>query len=240
MKTEEYGIENQKTIVMLHGAHFVHTFGRQYPLSERYHIIVPHLMGFGDHTDKIFQTEDCLSELVDLIRGLNKKVLLVGFSLGAQLAFRLITENEELFDAAILVSPWLIKDKGFLSQMEAMNQKQLRQMKNKTFCNFVGLMNGLPRAARKDFVRQMQGVREETIHNIVYNGISLENLPHFADITVPVFALAGEKEPDGVKESVKRLAQKNPNCKYEIWEKAAHNIPPLFYRKFNAFISEVY
>ncbi len=89
MKFEEYGIENEKTIVMLHGAHFVHTFGRQYPLVENYHIIVPHIMGFGCHTDKIFQVDECVKELADFIKSLNQKVMLVGFSLGAQLAFRL-------------------------------------------------------------------------------------------------------------------------------------------------------
>ncbi len=40
MRVEEYGIGNDKTIVMLHGAYFVHTFGRQYSLSAKYHIDV--------------------------------------------------------------------------------------------------------------------------------------------------------------------------------------------------------
>lgn len=37
----EYGKENDKTIVFLHGANFVHSFGRQYPLAEKYHLIIP-------------------------------------------------------------------------------------------------------------------------------------------------------------------------------------------------------
>ena len=44
----EYGKENDKTIVFLHGANFVHSFGRQYPLAEKYHLIIPHIMGYGD------------------------------------------------------------------------------------------------------------------------------------------------------------------------------------------------
>ena len=109
MKVEEYGKGNPKTIVMLHGANFVHTYGRQYPLSKEYHLVVPHIMGFGDHTEKVFDTEECIKELVDYIKSLNKKVMLVGFSLGAQLAFKLVSEYEALFDSAIIVSPWLIK-----------------------------------------------------------------------------------------------------------------------------------
>jgi len=60
MKAEKYGKRNAKTIVMLHGVHFVHSFGRQYPLSREYHIVVSHIMGFSDNTDKIFQTDDCI------------------------------------------------------------------------------------------------------------------------------------------------------------------------------------
>lgn len=239
MKVEEYGKGNAKTIVMLHGAHLIHTFNRQYALSESYHIVVPHIMGFGDHTDRIFQTDECVKELADYIKSLNKKVMLVGFSLGAQLAFRLVAEYEELFESAIIVSPWLLKEEPLLSEIARMNSRQLRQLKNKCFCGFLGMMNGLPPKVCKAFVAQMQNVQEETVHNIVYNGITIDSVPKFADVKIPVIALAGAKEQDVVHKSVRRMAQINPNCRCEIWDKAAHNIPPLYAKRFNALICAV-
>lgn len=239
MKVEEYGKGNPKTIVMLHGANFVHTYGRQYPLSEEYHLVVPHIMGFGDHTEKVFDTEECIKELMDYIKSLNKKVTLVGFSLGAQLAFKLVSEYEELFDSAIIVSPWLVKGEPLLTEIADLNKKQLRQLKNKFMCRIVGTMNGLPPKACKEFVLQMQNVSEETMHNVVYNGISLESVPQFADVKIPVVALAGGKEQEEVHNSIKQMAEMNRNCRYEIWEKAAHNIPPLFAKKFNELICSV-
>ena len=59
MKIEELGKENERIIIMLHGANFVHSFGKQYPLADTYHIIVPHIMGYGDETGRIFETEAC-------------------------------------------------------------------------------------------------------------------------------------------------------------------------------------
>lgn len=236
MKAEEYGKGNSKTIVMLHGAHFVHTFGRQYPLSKEFHIIVPHIMGFGDNADKVFGTDECIKELADYIKTLDKKVMLVGFSLGAQLAFKLVAEYGELFESAIIVSPWLIKEEPFLSEIAELNIKQLKQLKNKVICNFTGMMNGLPPKQRREFVAQMQNVKEETVHNIVYNGITVDSVPKFADVNISVVALAGEKEQKAVKDSVRQMAAINPNCRCEIWDKAAHNIPPLFAEKFNALI----
>ena len=236
MKIEEYGRGNEKTIVMLHGAHFVHSFGRQYSLSKEYHIIVPHIMGFGDNTDRIFQTDECIEELADYIKTLNKKVMFVGFSLGAQLAFRLVSKYEELFEAAILVSPWLIKEEPLLSKIAELNVKQLKQLKNKFICGFIGLMNGLPPKQRKEFVLQMQNVKEETVHNIVYNGITIESVPEFANVTIPVVALAGEKEQKEVHDSIRKMSELNANCRCEIWDRAGHNIPPLFAKRFNELI----
>lgn len=236
MKVEEYGKENEKIIVMLHGANVVHTFGRQYTLSKEYHIIVPHIMGFGNDTDRIFQTDECIKEIADYIKTFNKKVMLVGFSLGAQLAFRLVSEYEELFESAIIVSPWLIKEEPLLSEIAVVDVKQLKQLKNKFICNISGMMNGLSSKQRKEFILQMQNVKEQTVHNMGYNGISIESVPMFKEVSIPIVALAGEKEPKVIKDSIRKMSEINANCRYEIWNKAGHNIPPRFAKRFNALI----
>ena len=230
---------NSKTIVMLHGAHFVHTFGRQYSLSEKYHIVVPHIMGFGDNTDLAFQTDECIAELAEYIKSLNKRVTLIGFSLGAQLAFKLVAEYEELFESAIIVSPWLIKEEAKLSEAYEMNKKQLKQLKNKLMCRVIGTMNGLPPKACKEFVAQMQNVKAETIYNVVYNGITIDTVPNFAAVSIPVIALAGGKEQEEIHNSGRKMSEINKNCWFEIWDKAAHNIPPLFAKRFNELICSV-
>ncbi len=236
MKVEEYGRENKKTIVMLHGAHFVHSFARQYSLSKNYHIIVPYIMGFGDNADRVFLTDECIKELADYVKTLNKKVMLVGFSLGAQIAFKLVAEHEALFECAIIVSPWLMKEEPMISKIMEMNKKQLKQLKNKFVCSYTGLFNGLPPKRCKEFILQMQNVKEETVHNMVDNGITIDSVPQFVNVSIPIVALAGEKEQREVRDSVKKMAEINENCKCEIWDKAGHNIPSFFAKKFNALI----
>lgn len=82
----EYGKENDKTIVFLHGANFVHSFGRQYPLAEKYHLIIPHIMGYGDAADEIFDTETAVKQLADFIADIGKKVTLSAFRSALSLA----------------------------------------------------------------------------------------------------------------------------------------------------------
>ena len=238
MFVEEYGKDNKSVIVMLHGANFVHCFGRQYSLAEKYHVVVPHIMGFGNEAERAFDAEICIQELADYIRSFENKVLLIGFSLGAQLAFKLISEHPELFYAAIIVSPWLNKEEPELLEVLRMNEKQFYSLKKKWLCNVIGMMNGLPSAQRKEFVRQMQQVKIETIRYSVDNGITFDSVPGFKNVDFPVVALAGGKEQQSVLDSVKRMAETNNNCRYEIWEKAAHNIPPMFSKRFNKLITE--
>lgn len=240
MKIEEFGIENEKIIVMLHGANFVHTFGRQYTLAKQYHIIVPHIMGFGDEANRIFETDSCVKELAEYIESLGEKVALVGFSLGSQLAFKLISEYEHLFHSAILVSPWLIKEEPLVSYAMEANLKKLRLFKKRWLCNIIGLMNGLlPSDLRKEFVEQMQNVKEETIENVVDNGITTDSVPAFTNVSVPIVAIVGEKEQKEMIDGVIKLSEINTNCKYEIWNKAGHNIPPMFAKRFNKLICSV-
>lgn len=239
MYIDEYGKENKQIIVMLHGANFVHSFGKQYVLAERYHIMIPHLMGFGNETDKTFDADQQIEELVKLLTDLNQKVVLIGFSLGAQIAYKMVAEHPDLFSAAIIISPWLEKNDKMLQYVMEQNEKQFASFKKKWLCNLIGFLNGLPGQQRKEFVDQMQEVTIETIRSSVDNGITLNSVRGFEDVSIPVYALAGEKEQEEVKNSVKAMADKNKNCKYEIWKKAAHNIPPMFAKRLNELIVRV-
>lgn len=239
MHFEEFGKEHEKTIVMLHAANYVYVFAKQYCLADEYHIIVPHLMGYGDETDKTFNTDEQIKTLAEFISSLGKKVALVGFSLGAQVGFKLLAEHPELFTCAVLVSPWLIKDRETLDKVVAANEKQLATFKKKWLCGLIARMNGFTKEQRISFVEQMQKVTPETVRNAVDNGITLEPVSGFDKVEVPVLALAGAKEQDFVRDGVKKLSEMNKNCTSEIWEKAAHNIPPMFAKQFNERIRRI-
>ncbi len=44
---DEYGNNENHTLLMLHGAGAVHTFAQQYSFQDKYHLIVPHIYGNG-------------------------------------------------------------------------------------------------------------------------------------------------------------------------------------------------
>lgn len=232
----ELGDRSAPTVIMLHGAFFVDAFGRQYPLSDQYHLVIPHIKGFGKAARETFETGPALAEIRELVSQYDDPVYLIGFSLGAQLAFKLVSENPELIRKAILISPFLMKKDENSDRVTEENLKMLRSMKNRFFCRAIGLMNGLPKQSRADFVESMQLVSEETVRNCVDNGISFDTVDSFSACNVPILALAGEKEQAEIKDSVKRMAEVNPRCRCEIWDKAKHNIPPVFAKRLNETI----
>lgn len=236
MYAEEYGKENKEIIVMLHGTNFVHTFSRQYILAEKYHLFIPHLMGYGKETGKIFDTDSQIRELVSYITSLHQRVLLVGFSLGAQIAFKLVAEHEELFSGAIMISPWLVKSDKMLRSVMEQNERQYALFQKRWFCNLIGVLNGLSKEWRKEFVEQMQQVTIETIRHSVDNGITLDSVKGFEKVSIPVYAFAGEKEQAEVTGSVVEMEKRNSHCQCRIWKKAAHNIPQLYDKELNAWI----
>jgi pimeloyl-ACP methyl ester carboxylesterase len=236
MYTEEFGDPQSRTLVLIHGAFFTNTFGRQYVLQDRYHLVVPHLFGFGQETACTFEVDAQIAALKELCQSYAdsaQKPTLVGFSLGAQLAFRLVSEEPGLFSSAVIVSPWLTDKDSIPQQVMDQNLKIYHQLQNKLQCNLIALMNGMPKNQRREFVESMQHVSEQTVRNAVDTGICFDTVPSYTDLRIPILALAGSKETDAVKKSVRLMAEKNPCCKYEIWDGASHNIPPVFAKRFN-------
>lgn len=232
----EHGDPGNPTIVMLHGANFTEIFVNQYALAEEYHLVAPHITGFGKESDTVFTTEKAVSDIVELIRNLKKKVYLIGFSLGGQLSFRIACDYPQLIKGVIFISPWLIKHSETMQSVIDANIREVKLMKHKWLCKLQGKRNGMPKELREIYADQMQKVQFDTVRNFVNNGIELATAPAFAHIPLPMLALAGELESADVRQTAIELAAMNPNCRHEIWEHAAHNIPPAFSDRLNRTI----
>jgi pimeloyl-ACP methyl ester carboxylesterase len=237
MHIDEFGSKGDKTLIMLHGAFFTNAFGRNIKLSRRYHLVMPHIMGFGEEAGRTFDTDEAIKELRDLAHQYESPAI-IGFSLGAQLAYALLTLDPLLYSAGILVSPWLIGKDPFPEDVMEENLKMYHSLQSKTRCRLIGLMNGMPKKERDSFARNMQKVSEETVRRSADNGITLERYPRFDDVNCPVLALAGEKEADSVIASVYALRRENPLCVAEVWEGAGHNIPPRMHKEFDKRVVE--
>lgn len=225
---EEFGNSKNPVLVFLHGANMVDSFFKQYSLQNKYHIILPHITGYGKESGTVFTTEKAVEDLYNLIKSFNQKVYLVGFSLGAQLGFVLLSRHQELFKSAIIISPWIIKEPQFTGKVKEQNIKMFGMIKKKWYVKLQGRMLGYPDDLKQKLIEDTMNLQKDTLANSVDNGITFELCPEFKDVKVPVLALCGSKEYPVVSDSVKEMASVNSMCKYQIVNKAAHNIPTNF------------
>ncbi len=232
MHFDAYGSIDAPAVIMLHGAFFADSFCRQYSLSDRYRLIIPHIKGFGRASAETFTADDAVAELEELLEQY-APACIVGYSLGAQLAFRMVCERPDWVRKAIIVSPWLINKEKINDEVIAGNLKMLYRLRNSLLSGLIGRSMGLSGQKRQEFSQSIRLVSEETVRNCIDNKISLDTEPHFAEISVPILALAGDREPEEIIGSVKRMAELNGNCRFELIKNARHNIPMAFARQFN-------
>ncbi len=233
MYFEQLGDSKNPTLVFCHGANLVHTFANQYHFANDYHLIIPHFVGFGKEASRVYDVETNVLELRDLVLSIGKKVTLVGFSIGSQLAFVFLNRYPELVNGAFLVSPWVIKDNMIAQDELRENLKIVKALKDPLTCEVVAVANGLNANQAKEFIQNMQDHQLESTVQMIGQKIEMKDYPDFCKIDVPIVAVAGAKEDFDMIQSVKQLAEKGKDCKGEIWEGAAHNIPSLFRAKLN-------
>ena len=238
MKFIEYGMEHDKTIVFLHAIHITDCFNKQLVLQNKYHLIFPHIMGFGLDTKRTFKRDIFIEELYNFISGLNKKVMLVGYSLGSELAFYLASIHPELFSKVILISPWLLKEKAYLPKIYEANIKELKGIQNKFAIRYLAFKNHIPKAKREAFSNAIMTEKEETIRNAIYNNISLDSVKEFKTAKVNMLALCGSNEANSILFTLKNMHRLNPSVRVRIIEGSAANIPTKRYKILNELIEK--
>ena len=197
-------------------------------------------MGFGSRTDETFDAKSQVLEIANFLNKLNKKVFLVGFSLGANVAFKLICDYQQFFRSAILVSPMLIEDKKLLKEASAGALRGLKIINCRFLCKILAFLSGIPKKIRSKFIDQLKKVKVETMLNAVNNGIYLDTVNNFKDVSIPISVAIGEKELNIIKDSAKICCNMNKNCNCVVFKNAAHNIPFKFSGNFNDLILKTF
>ncbi|MCM1327913.1 MAG: alpha/beta hydrolase [Ruminococcus sp.] len=236
---EKYGDSSSPVIIMLHGTNFVHCFSKQCDkLSKDYRIIVPHIPGFGRNADVTFSVRLAVEQVAELAASFGKKVTLIGFSLGAQLCLPLICRHEELFNGAMFISPWLIKDTAEIEKMMKQWSDNEKSMRNGHIAGLNSLTAGLDKTERQEHNEFCKTVTMKSILASIDNGILLADYPQYAEVKIPIMSICGIKEPTDTRKSVRALAQQNQRCTYDMWDGAGHNIPVKFAARLNKTVAE--
>lgn len=237
---EKYGDNTETILMFLHGTNFVHCFSKQCSyFARKCQAVVPHLPGFGRNCDVAFSVELAVSQVAELAKKFGRPVTLVGFSLGAQLCLPLLCRHEELFNGAVIISPWLIKEISDIEKLMKQYSDSEKAMRKGSASGVNAFAASLSRGEREEHKEFCQTVSMQSILASVDNGILLSDYPEFADIDKPLAAICGIKETTDIRKSVRALAHLNPRCSYDMWDGAGHNIPYKYAARLNAAIEDI-
>ncbi len=219
MYYEEFGNRDKKILVLLHSSFNPYLYDQLIgQIKDDYHIIVPHLIGFGKEVQKMFTFEENEKQLLELISSFNQKVYLIGTSLGSQLAFRLINKNKELFEKVILVSPFLMKDQIDVTSSLNANFDKLKHFRNRFLLPHQVKVNNISSLRKKDFINESKLILDETILNMVSDSPSISDYPSYKDINVNTLLVSFTSQHPLIGKTIDELLKINPYTKDIIVE----------------------
>jgi pimeloyl-ACP methyl ester carboxylesterase len=227
MYFEEYGDKNNPTIIFLHCAAIVEIYLKQYSLSDRYHIVVPHLYGSGKEVQTDFSFEKNEKAIVDIIKYIGKeKVYIIGHSEGANLAFALVSHHSELFNKAIISSPMVDKSDK-IARMKALYISVMygimkTKWMGKVYVKFLSIND---EHRTQSFLDYWTKISKNTWQSYYTDRITFEMCPQFKDVTIPIFCILGTKEPKIIKQTVQKMQEINPNCNIKYMQGVGHDHP---------------
>ena len=235
---DSYGSLANPTLVLLHGAAALDTFSHQYDmLAERFHVLVPHLPGAGKAVEQAYlpqETADALALWIESLQVGN--VLVMGHSVGAELAVKLVSEHESLFSRAVFLSPWLCASERSASRYAKLAKMSYGAIKNANLLRMQAKYWGLTPAQAEAMVAYSPRIPLETYVAFYEQRIHLSKLSGYAGVQIPMLAMCARGETAETKQSVRALGEQNTNCLTVIFPQGSHDFVLRNYALLNPML----
>ena len=223
---DEYGNQDNPTLLMLHGAGAVHTFTQQYGFQEKYHLIVPHIYGNGKEAAQPYNPEAVIAALVELIESLGKeKIHIMGHSLGGELAVALVSNYPDYFDKAIFLSAWVCATEKSVANYVKMAKFSAFALKFRFLLKWQAKYWHYTEDQTEFLLTYGPQITKENYIAFFANRVKLDDLEGYPDVKFPILAICGQNETKEIINSIEELGKRNPMCETVILPDASHDYP---------------
>ena len=223
---DTYGDPSNPTLLLLHGAAATDTFCHQYAFQDRWHLVVPHLPGSGRAMDRVYDPEETLSALADLVRSLaREKVAVMGHSLGGELAVGLVSRHPELFSRAVFLSAWVCASDRSIRTYTRIARWSNASLRLKFLLRWQAKYWGYTPEQAAFMVDYASRITPEQYVAWFSRRIRLDALPGYASVSLPMLAVCGAKEVAEMKHSLLGLGRRNSNCRTLVLDGMNHDFP---------------
>lgn len=243
---QEYGNKTAPLIVFLHGGGVSSwMWDNQIKYFRDYHCITIDLpeQGASKCTENfaIQSSAEKVNELIGKTAN-GKKVIVVGFSLGAQIIIQMLSINSDLIDYAFINSA-LVRPNLFLRKMIKPSIKlTFPLVKNKYFSKLQAKTLYINEDYFDTYYKESSQMKLDTLIRILEENMSFEIPKGFQKAESKILVTVGEKENTVMKKSAIDLVSNNSNCTGIIIPNTGHGIslmnPDFFNQMIEKWIQE--
>lgn len=235
---QEYGDKNAPLMVFLHGGGVSSwMWDKQIHFFSHYHCLTIDLPEHGASINtepfSILSSAEKVNKIIEE-KARNKTVIVVGFSLGAQVAVQMLSINPNLIDYAVINSAF-VRPAQLMKKLIKPSIKWFYPfIKNKYFAKLQARTLYIHEEYFDDYYRESSQMPLGTLIRILEENMSFKTPDLFYKSTAKILVTVGEKEKRAMKKSAQDLVSAHANCTGIIIPNVGHGIPlanPDFFNK---------
>lgn len=237
---QEYGDKNASLMVFLHGGGVSSwMWDNQIHYFTNYHCVTIDLPEQGkskqmDH----FSIRESAEKIIELIEKIanGKKVIVIGFSLGAQVAIQMLSMNADLISNAVINSA-LVRPNAFFEKLIRPSIKLTYPLiGNRYFSKLQSKTLYVGEEYFETYYKESSQMRSDTLIRILKENMSFKIPNDFNKARGKILVTVGEKEKALMKKSTRDIVSSNSNCVGIIIPNVGHGISLLNPNFFNQMI----
>ncbi|MFF2091379.1 alpha/beta fold hydrolase [Paenibacillus sp. NPDC058174] len=207
--------------------------------SPHYHCVAPDLPEHGKSRDgspfSIKASAEHLLQRIEAI-GAGKMVILIGFSLGAQIAVQMVSLRPDLIHYAIINSALVIPMPSMKRWIPLSVRLTFPLIRNRTFSRLQAKQLYLNRNQFNNYYEESCRLQQNSLVRILEENMSFELPANFHIAQSKLLITVGEKEKAVMQKSAALLARNNPRCIGVVIPGIGHGISLAKPEYFNQMI----
>ncbi|MGN0630976.1 MAG: alpha/beta fold hydrolase [Ruminococcus sp.] len=237
MKYIEYGNENLRTIILLHGGGLSWWNYREEAeiLKNEFHVILPILDGHADCDKHFTSIESNANDIISFINEyLNGSVFMIGgLSLGGQVLLEILSKQRDICQHAFIESAMVIPSKITNAMIRPVFGCSYPLIKQKWFAKMQFRQLKIKEELFNDYYRDTCSITKEDMIAFLKANTSYRMNETLKKCSVDVHIYFGERENSGIKESAKALHKVLPMS-------SLIELPNMYHGDFSVNHSEMY
>lgn len=239
---KESGDKDGPIMLFLHGGGVSGwMWEKQVEYFTHYHCIVPDLLehGLSNH-GPLFSIQRCADDLIEIIKikekAADKPIIVIGFSLGAQVAIQMLSMKPDLIKYAVINSA-LVRPSHY-KWLSPLITLSFPLIKNRSFSKLQAKSLYINESQFEQYYQESCSMKRETLSRVLKENMSFQIPEKFRDARSKILVTVGEKEKSVMKKSMQDIVECNQHCTGLVIPQVGHGISLAKPDYFNQLIEK--